>query len=121
MKKCIIRISDTIIGDNIGIADNFFTRLKGLMFEKELPENSGLMIYPCNSIHMFFMNFSLDILFIDKNDLSVDYLENFPKNKVSKIYSNAKYVLELPSGTINKKNIQKNQKISIETIDKNNS
>ena len=118
MKKCIIRIEDNIIGNNIGIADNFFTRFKGLMFEKTLPENTGLMIYPCNSIHMFFMNFPLDILFVNKDDIIVNYLENFPKNKVSKIYSNAKYVIELPAGTINKKNIQKNQKILIETIDK---
>lgn len=120
MKKCILRINDVVIGDNIDIADNFFTRLRGLMFRKTLPQNSGLMIYPCNSIHMFFMNFPLDILFVDKNDNIVDYLENFDINKISKIYSNARYVVELPVGTIKLKNIQKNQKIFIQPLDKNN-
>jgi uncharacterized membrane protein (UPF0127 family) len=118
MKKCILRINDTVIGDNIGIADNFFTRFRGLMLKKSLPENTGLMIYPCNSIHMFFMYFPLDILFVDKNDNIVDYLENFEINKVSKIYSKARYVVELPAGTIKSKNIQKNQKILITPLDK---
>ena len=44
----------------------------------------------------------------------VDYLENFAINKVSKIYSKARYVIELPAGTIKNKKIEKNQKIFIE-------
>ena len=114
MKKTTLRIGDTIIGDNIEIADNFFTRLRGLMFRKNLPENNGLLIYPCNSIHMFCMNFPIDVLFVNKQDEIVDYLENFGINKVSKIYPNAKYVVELPAGTIKNKKITKNQKILIE-------
>lgn len=114
MKKVTLRINDLIIGDNIEIADNFFTRLRGLMFRKELTENQGLLIYPCNSIHMFCMNFPLDILFVNKQDEIIDYLENFEINKVSKIYPSSKYVVELPAGTIKNKNIKKNQKILLE-------
>lgn len=114
MKKVILRINDTIIGNNIEIADNFLTRLRGLMFRKELPNGCGLLIYPCNSIHMFCMNFPIDVLFVNKQDEIIDYLENFEINKVSKIYPSSKYVVELPAGTIKNKNIKKNQKILLE-------
>lgn len=118
MKKCELYIDNILLSNEIDIADNFFTRFMGLMFKKELQKNNGLIISPCNSIHMFFMNFPLDILFVDKNNIICDYLEDIKPWKVSKIYFNAEYTIELPSGTIKEKNIKKNQKISIKTLDK---
>lgn len=118
MKKCEVIINNQMIGNNIDIADNFFTRLNGLMFKKELKENDGLIINPCNSIHMFFMNFPLDIVFVNNNNEIVEILEDIKPWRISKIYFNADFVIELPTGTIKKKNIQKNQKILIKTLDK---
>ena len=43
----------------VKIADKFFSRLLGLMFRKNLESNHGLLIVPCNSIHMLFMRFSI--------------------------------------------------------------
>lgn len=111
MKNCQLRINDNIIVNNMDVADTFLTRLKGLMFKKEMPENYGLMIYPCNSIHMFFMNFPIDVLFVNDKDEIIDFLEDFQINKISKIYNKAKYVIELPSGTIKNKKIEKNMKL----------
>ena len=48
-------------------ADTFFKRLRGLIGRKNLPPEYGLMIVPCNSIHMLFMRFAIDAIFIDKN------------------------------------------------------
>ena len=118
MKTCEILINNNSIGNNIKIADNFFTRFKGLMFKKELNVNEGLIINPCNSIHMFFMNFPLDILFVNENNEVVEILENIKPWRVSKLYFNAEYVVELPINTVKSKNIQKNQKIFIKTLDK---
>ena len=118
MNKCVLFVNNIEIGDNIKIADTFFTRLNGLMFKKTLEKNEGLIINPCNSIHMCFMNFPLDILFITKDNVICDFIENIKPWKISKIYFNAEYVIELPAGTIKAKNIKKNQKISTKTIDK---
>ena len=51
----------------IKIANNFFKRFLGLMGKKKLPGGEGLLIAPCKSIHMCFMRFSIDAIFIDKN------------------------------------------------------
>ena len=48
------------------IANNFFVRLAGLMFRKELPKGTGLLLTSCNSVHMCFMRFAIDVIYVDK-------------------------------------------------------
>ena len=48
------------------IADSYFTRLAGLMFRKKLPPTTGLLLTPCNSVHMCFMRFAIDVVYLDK-------------------------------------------------------
>lgn len=47
-------------------ADTFVTRLVGLMFRRALPPATGLLLAPCNSVHMCFMRFAIDVIYIDK-------------------------------------------------------
>ena len=37
------------------------------MFKKELPHETGLLLAPCNSVHMCFMRFAIDVVYIDKD------------------------------------------------------
>ena len=48
------------------VADTFLTRLAGLMLRQKLPVKTGLLLVPCNSVHMFFMRFAIDVIYIDK-------------------------------------------------------
>ena len=48
------------------LADSFLTRLAGLMFRHRLPPATGLLLVPCNSVHMCFMRFAIDVVYIDK-------------------------------------------------------
>ncbi|NLP13082.1 MAG: DUF192 domain-containing protein [Clostridium sp.] len=94
----------SVLSMNTIIADTFTKRFLGLMFKSSLPDNSGLLIEPCNSIHMFFMKFSLDIVFIDRDDRVIHLIENLPPWRCSKIVFGSRRVLELPVGTIKKSN-----------------
>lgn len=91
---------ETILADNCKIADTFFTRFMGLMGKDGLSKRSGLLITPCNSIHMFFMKFPLDVVFIDTNYKVVHLEENIVPWRVSKIIWESASVIELPIGTI---------------------
>ena len=51
----------------IEVADSFFTRFLGLMGRKKLPAGHGLLLAPCSSIHMSFMRFAIDAVYIDKD------------------------------------------------------
>ncbi len=83
-----------IILERVVIADNFSTRLKGLMGKKSLGENDGLLIKPCNSIHTFFMKFNIDVVFIDKNNRIISIYRNMLPWKFSKIYFESQFCIE---------------------------
>jgi uncharacterized protein len=72
----------------------------GLMFRRTLEPGHGMWLAPCNGIHMMFMNFAIDAVFLDR------------KERVKKVYSKlppwwgvvwwewgAHSVLELPPGS----------------------
>ena len=53
------------------VADRFWPRLIGLMLARPLPPGAGLVIVPCSSIHTQFMGFSIDVLYVNKQDVIV--------------------------------------------------
>ena len=46
-------------------ADTFLKRFLGLMGRGKLPQGQGLLLSPCSSVHMCFMRFSIDVLYLD--------------------------------------------------------
>ncbi len=95
-------------GINFGqldFADSFVSRLMGLMFRKD-PENGLILKLPSSrsrrgsAIHMFFMRFPLDIIFLDDYKKVVDMVSIRPW-KTYTPRSPAKYVVELEEGSIN--------------------
>lgn len=90
-----------LLADKAERAMSFYSRFKGLMGADDLPMGAGLHIDPCNSIHMFFMRFPIDAVFLDRELKVVKILHSILPWRVSGIYSHARSVLELPAGTAN--------------------
>lgn len=91
---------NTVLATDCSVAGTFLKRFMGLMGKKVLEKGSGLIITPCNSIHMCFMKFSLDVVFIDSSNTVVHIIEEIKPWRVSKLVSKAHSVIELPVGTI---------------------
>lgn len=98
--KLINKNNGKILADRIELADNFFSRTKGLLGKSELCRGEGLHIIPCSSIHSFFMKFAFDAVFINKKNEVVYLIKNMPAWKISKVCFLAHSVVELPSGVI---------------------
>ena len=80
-------------------ANSFVRRLKGWMFKQQIEPSDALWIFPCNSIHTFFMKFPIDVIFFDKNGKVVKLCENIsPRSVRLAFYANA--VIELHAGVI---------------------
>ena len=94
----ILRGEETLFSQ-VELAGTFWKRFKGLMFVKKLFFD-GLLIFPCHSIHMFWMYFPLDLIFIDKQKQVVYVMQNIQPNAFSPGIRSAYYVLEVPSGTV---------------------
>ncbi|UTR11522.1 DUF192 domain-containing protein [Evansella sp. LMS18] len=99
---------------NIKKADSFFTRLRGLMFRKEPLNEEGLWIIPCNSIHMCFMNFSIDAVFLDKDNKIVRTVTELkPWTFVAPVKGSCS-VLELPANSIKKLKLTEGQHLILD-------
>lgn len=48
----------------LSVADSWLSRLRGLIGRSSLPEGTGLYLPGTNSIHMLFMRFPIDCLFV---------------------------------------------------------
>jgi uncharacterized protein len=105
------KTSNTVISENLVVADTFFKRLKGLMFTKELPAQDALHIIPCNEIHTFFMNYSIDVLYLDKDMNIVHIDEDMVPGKIGKKVKTAISVVELPSGRIKAAGLKPGQEV----------
>lgn len=102
-----------ILADNATFAGSFPDRLRGLMFRESLAEGECLVIRPCKIIHSFGVRFSLDVVFVSKDNEAVHQIENFRPGRVSPFVFKSSLVLELPAGTIKKTGTQKGHRLSI--------
>ncbi len=102
----------TVVAERLQVARSFFSRLKGLLGRKDLPEGEGLYIVPCDSIHMIGMRFPIDAVFVD-DKLAV--LEIFADLAVGRFASSsgADGVLELPAGTAARCGIAKGDRLTL--------
>lgn len=62
-----MRLLRTARGDviRVEVADSFLRRFCGLMLRRALPADGGLLLAPCASIHMCFMRFAIDAVYLD--------------------------------------------------------
>lgn len=112
--KIINKTKNTILADNVIVADTVFKRMKGLLGEKEFNPGQALILKPCDSVHTFFMNFPIDVLFVDRKNRAIKVLLYFKPFRISKIYFRASFAIELPAGTIQSSHTSEGNILSIE-------
>ena len=102
MKRVLIknRSRGTILGERIEVADNYFSRLRGLLGRKGLGAGEGLLIVPSRGVHMFGMKFPLDVLLLDKERRVAGSYRALAPGKATGMHRGIRYALELPVGMI---------------------
>lgn len=83
------------------------------MFRFKPIHNEGIVLSPCNSIHMFFMFFSIDVIFLNKDNQIIYYKEHVKPWTVIFPIKHAVAVVELPTNFISKYSIQIGNKIEL--------
>ena len=100
--RCRIRNVDrgTVLADQAEIARSFWARGIGLAGRRALPEGAGLIIDPCSSIQTWFMAFPIDVAFVARDGRVVRVAHAVPPWRLGPIAPGARYVVELPPGTL---------------------
>ncbi|MFP5518545.1 MAG: DUF192 domain-containing protein [Bdellovibrionia bacterium] len=97
---------ENIIVSDLKIAKTFRDRGVGLLGQSSLPTGQGLWIHHCNSIHTFFMKFTIDCVFVNRS-LKVVALNTAVRPwRLILPKWNASSVFELPAGKIREMNIE---------------
>ena len=106
-------LDDTVVVDHLVVADRPLARMRGLLGRSELPDEEGLWITPCPSIHMFFMRFPLDVVFVDRELRVVRIFEGLAVWKTARGGKGARSVFELPVGTIARSGIAVGSQLAV--------
>jgi uncharacterized membrane protein (UPF0127 family) len=90
---------DVVLAGAAEVADTSAKRRAGLLKHKSLEPGDGLWIVPCESVHSFFMKFTIDVLYLDRKHKVKKVRPEMVPWRVSACLT-AHSVLELPAGTI---------------------
>ena len=87
--------------------------MKGLLGRTSLEPGGGMLIKPAPSVHMFFMRFALDVVFLDREDTIVGIAHTLKPWRMAGA-RRAHAALELPAGTAEQHGLDKGDVLQIE-------
>ena len=61
----INRSKNIVLVEAVEDAKSLWSRMRGLLGRESLPAEQALWIRPCDSVHTFFMKFTIDVVFVD--------------------------------------------------------
>jgi len=85
------------IASSVEIAATSETRNRGLLGRDHLDPSAALIIAPCSAIHMFFMRFAIDAVFVDKSGRVLKIVHDLRPWRIA-ISLRAHAVVEMKSG-----------------------
>ena len=111
---------DAVICDQLTMGESFGQRFMGLMGRGSMDPDEGLYL-PTSSIHMMFMRFPIDALFVGKLDESgerrvVAVREHLPAWRgIVMPVRGAEGVVELPAGTLGQFSVEADDSVVFES------
>lgn len=98
MQVTTLRTEDgRVVCARCALATTFWTRFRGLMGRASLAQDEGMLFRPGGSIHMFFMRFPIDVVFLDRDRTVVGVRHELRPWRVAGA-RRAVAALELPAG-----------------------
>jgi uncharacterized membrane protein (UPF0127 family) len=107
------RPGGVLVCDRCELADTVPTRMRGLLGRDAIDPGQGLLIRPTNSVHMFFMRFAIDVVFLDRELVVKKIVEALAPWRMAGCRG-AKAALELPAGEAGRRGITIGERLVLE-------
>ncbi len=107
-----VYLKNKIIVKNVKIIKSSLKQIIGLMFSKQKNIIFEFKKEKKELIHMFFVFYPIDLIFLNKNKKIIELKQNLKPFTIYKSKNKAKYILELKKNTIKNNNIKIDDKIS---------
>ena len=95
----------TKLASSVEVASSGAKRSKGLLGRKGLAPGEALWILPCEAVHTFGMQFSLDLVYLDRQHRIKKIRRNVPPWRLSACLT-AHSVMELAAGSLRETDAQ---------------
>ena len=102
-----------IVCERCEIPESSFGRARGLIGRSGLEPGSGMLIDAAPSVHMFFMRFPIDVVFLDRDRKVVRVVHGLRPWRVAGA-RRAVAALELPAGAAAEAGVQEGDVLSLE-------
>jgi uncharacterized protein len=105
----------TVLANHSNVSSSFIFKFRGLMFSRKINDFGLVFVFHENtkiSLHMFFVFFTIDVLFLDKDRKIIEIKEGFKPFALYFPKKEFMYVVELPPGTIRKSKTEINDTIT---------
>jgi uncharacterized membrane protein (UPF0127 family) len=93
-------ISGSVIVPKLAVASSLWQRTVGLLGTPRLQSGEALWLQPCTGIHTWFMQYSIDVLFLDKHGKVLRTVENLRPFRIAGPLLRARTVVEMAPGTL---------------------
>jgi uncharacterized protein len=100
-----------IICDSVTVADGTLRRMRGLLGRRSLPPGEGITLRPAWSIHTAFMRFSIDVVFIDAEQVVMRVEPRLRPFKTASCRG-AREVVELAAGECERRGLAAGDRIA---------
>ena len=102
----------SVVCERCTIADTPRLRARGLLGRAGLEPGEGLLLRPASSIHMFFMRFAIDAVFLDRELVVRKVVRELRPWRMAFGFG-SKSVLELPAGECERRGIKQGDRLSV--------
>ena len=104
-----------VVCERCEIADRALPRLRGLLGRDGLEPGGGMLIDPAPSVHMFFMRFPIDVVFLERDRKIVRIFHGLRPWRVAGARK-AVAALELPAGAAAASRLQEGDVLRFEDL-----
>jgi uncharacterized protein len=112
-KRAFARTDGGVVCESCLVADSPLTRLVGLLGRDRLADDEGILLCGTSAIHTWFMRFSLDAVFLDRDLRVVDVVEDLGPWRMA-ARRKAHSVLELAAGHAGERGLRPGVQVSME-------
>ena len=94
------RTRKVVIAEDAKHARGLKDRMVGLLGSAEWGDSDGLVLDPCNSVHMFGMGYAIDVLFTGRDGRVMRAVQSLRPWRMSPVVWGARFAIELPLGRV---------------------
>jgi len=116
VKMCKVLKNGAVLADEIRIADRFFQRLVGLLKDKALSPNQGLLLYRCRQVHTIGMKFPIDVIFLSEEGEVLLIQNDMKRGQMSPTVKGAFWCLELMAGVAKEQGLNLYDRVTFQIL-----